>query len=78
MSVMMFFQQKISPNTATDPMQRKMMMFMPLMFGAFMLSLPSGLTLYMLVNAMVSIIQQFILNKKLNIPNGTPVVAGAR
>ena len=37
---------------------------MPLIFGAFMLTLPSGLTLYMLVNALASIVQQLILNKK--------------
>lgn len=67
MSILMFAQQKLSPNTATDPAQQKMLMMMPLIFGAFMLSLPSGLTIYMLVNAGVSIIQQLIMNKKLNV-----------
>ncbi len=65
LSLTMYVQQKLTPNTATDPAQAKMMQFMPLIFGAFMLTLPSGLTLYMLVNAIVSIIQQIILNKKL-------------
>jgi len=78
MSLMMFGQQKISPSTATDPMQQKMMTLMPLIFGAFMLSLPAGLTLYMLVNAFVSIIQQLIMNKKLNIPHGSAVAASTR
>jgi YidC/Oxa1 family membrane protein insertase len=78
MSVTMFLQQKLSPSTATDPVQQKMMMMMPLIFGAFMLSLPSGLTLYMLVNALVSIIQQLIMNKKLNIGHGTAVAASSR
>jgi YidC/Oxa1 family membrane protein insertase len=78
MSITMFLQQKLSPSTATDPTQQKMMMMMPLIFGAFMLSLPAGLTLYMLVNALVSIIQQLIMNKKLNIGHGPAVAASTR
>lgn len=78
MSITMFLQQKISPSTATDPTQQKMMMMMPLIFGAFMFSLPAGLTLYMLVNALVSIIQQLIMNKKLNITHGPAVAASSR
>ena len=64
LSLTMFIQQKLTPNTATDPAQAKMMQMMPLIFGAFMLALPSGLTIYMLVNAIASIGQQIILNKK--------------
>lgn len=67
LSLTMFVQQKLTPNTATDPAQAKMMQLMPLIFGAFMLTLPSGLTVYMLVNAIASIAQQMILNKKLNV-----------
>ena len=67
LSLTMFVQQKLTPNTATDPAQAKMMQFMPLIFGAFMLTLPSGLTLYMLINAIASIGQQLFLNKKLEI-----------
>ncbi|MBI2712519.1 MAG: membrane protein insertase YidC [Bdellovibrio sp.] len=63
---MMFVQQKLTPNTATDPAQARMMQIMPLIFGAFMLALPSGLTIYMLVNSLASIVQQMILNKKLD------------
>ena len=66
LSLTMFVQQKLTPNTATDPAQARMMQLMPLIFGAFMLALPSGLTIYMLVNAIASIIQQLILNKKLD------------
>lgn len=69
LSLVMFWQQKISPNVSADPMQRKMMLYMPLVFGAFMLSLPSGLTLYMLVSGIFGVIQQTILNR----PTG-PVV----
>jgi YidC/Oxa1 family membrane protein insertase len=67
LSLTMFIQQKLTPNTATDPAQAKMMQLMPLIFGAFMIALPSGLTLYMLVNALASIGQQLFLNKKLDI-----------
>lgn len=75
LAITMFVQQKLTPNTATDPMQAKMLQFMPLIFGAFMLTLPSGLTLYMLVNAIASIVQQLILNKKLDIGHGQAVPA---
>ncbi len=67
LSFTMFIQQKLTPNTATDPAQARMMQLMPLIFGAFMIALPSGLTLYMLVNALASIGQQIFLNKKLDI-----------
>ncbi len=75
--VAMFVQQKLTPNTATDPAQAKMMQFMPLMFGLFMIALPSGLTLYYLVNTLTGIVQQLILNKKLNITPGAAVPARA-
>ncbi len=64
---LMYFQQKLSPNTATDPTQQKMMQFMPVMFGVFMILLPAGLNIYMVVNSATSIAQQWVLNKKLGI-----------
>jgi YidC/Oxa1 family membrane protein insertase len=73
---LMFLQQKLSPNTAADPAQQKMLQIMPVMFGAFMLMLPSGLTIYMVVNSAVSISQQYYLNRKLGIKK-TPVLAKA-
>jgi YidC/Oxa1 family membrane protein insertase len=75
MSVLMFAQQKLTPNTATDPAQQKMLQFMPLIFGVFMLKLPAGLTLYMLTNSAASIIQQLLLNKKLGITKNAPALA---
>ncbi len=57
MGVTMFVQQKITPNTM-DPAQAKVLMFMPLIFTFFMISLPSGLTLYMLIGAAFSVLQQ--------------------
>ena len=78
MSLLMFLQQTLTPNTAADPAQQKMIKFMPLMFGVFMLSLPAGLTLYMLTNAGASIVQQLYLNKKLGITRNETAVAAAR
>ncbi|MEK7689474.1 MAG: membrane protein insertase YidC, partial [Bdellovibrionota bacterium] len=78
LTITMYFQQKMTPNTATDPMQAKMIQFMPLIFGAMMINLPSGLTLYMLVNALATIVQQFFLNRKLGMPGRGVVVANAR
>lgn len=66
MTAVMWLQQKLTPMTITDPMQAKMMQLMPLIFGVFMLTLPSGLAVYMLVNAIVSIGQMVVLNKHLD------------
>ncbi len=75
---LMYLQQKLSPNTAADPAQQKMLQIMPLMFGAFMLMLPSGLTIYMVVNSATSIGQQYFLNRKLGIrPGASQVIAKA-
>ena len=63
LGLMMFLQQKMTPNTSTDPAQQKMMMMMPVMFGFMMLWLPSGLTLYMLVNSVATIFQQVLINR---------------
>lgn len=78
LTLTMFIQQKLTPTTATDPMQAKMLQLMPVIFGVFMLTLPSGLTIYMLVNALASIVQQLIMNKKLDMGHVRPVAARAR
>lgn len=62
MGVTMYIQQKMTP-TAMDPTQAKILAFMPLIFTAFMLTLPSGLTLYMFVSALFGITQQYFLLK---------------
>ena len=63
---LMFLQQKITPNPGMDPNQQKIMMMMPVIFTFMMLPLPAGLVLYMIVNTVVSIVQQQWLNKKLS------------
>ena len=61
----MFLQQKMTPNTISDPVQKKVMMFMPLIFGFIMKDLPSGLSLYIFVSTLLGILQQvFVFNAK--------------
>ncbi len=62
MGVSMFIQQKMSPSSL-DPMQSKMMLFMPIIFTVMFINFPSGLVLYWLVNNILSIIQQYYINK---------------
>jgi YidC/Oxa1 family membrane protein insertase len=62
MGVSMFIQQKLSPPPA-DPMQAKIMQFFPLMFTGFFAFFPSGLVLYWVVNNLLSILQQWYINK---------------
>lgn len=62
--VLMYLQQRLMPNTTTDPNQQMIMRFMPVMFGVFMLFLPAGLNVYMLVNTVFSVGQQYVLNRK--------------
>ncbi|MBL7557812.1 MAG: membrane protein insertase YidC [Bdellovibrionaceae bacterium] len=62
MGVTMFVQQKLTP-TQMDPMQAKILMYMPLIFTVFMINLPSGLTLYMFVSALFGVIQQYAMMK---------------
>ncbi|UOF00400.1 membrane protein insertase YidC [Bdellovibrio reynosensis] len=63
MSVFMFIQQKITPSTM-DPTQAKIMLFLPVVFSLFMLQLPAGLTLYMVVSTLFGIIQQYLIMRE--------------
>lgn len=60
MGVTMFFQSKLTPTTA-DPAQQKVMQWLPVVFTVFMLQLPAGLTLYMVVSAVFGIVQQWFI-----------------
>ncbi len=62
MTVTMFIQTYITPSTG-DPMQRRMFLIMPLMFGFFFKDFPSGLVLYWLIQNLLTILQQSIMNK---------------
>ena len=59
----MFLQQKMSPPPG-DPAQAKMMMFMPIIFTFIFINFSSGLVLYWLINNVLSISQQYYIQKK--------------
>ncbi len=63
MGATMFIQQKMSPPMG-DPTQAKMMMMMPIVFTFIFINFSSGLVLYWLVNNIVSISQQYYIQKK--------------
>ncbi|MBT3181509.1 MAG: membrane protein insertase YidC [Deltaproteobacteria bacterium] len=63
LGLFMVAQQKLMPSTSADPAQKKMMMIMPVMFSVFMLFLPVGLVVYILVNTVMSVTQQYLYNK---------------
>lgn len=62
MALTMFLQQKMNP-TPTDPVQAQVMKFMPLMFLFMFSSFPAGLLIYWSWNNILSIIQQYYINK---------------
>jgi YidC/Oxa1 family membrane protein insertase len=63
MGATMFIQQKMSPSMG-DPTQARMMMFMPLIFTVIFINFSAGLVLYWLVNNILSISQQYYIQKK--------------
>jgi len=63
MGITQVIQQKMTP-TSVDPLQEKMMLIMPIFFTFLFWSFPSGLVLYWLVNNVISIAQQYYINKK--------------
>lgn len=65
MGITMLFIQKMSPTTITDPMQQKIMAFMPIIFTVFFLWFPSGLVLYYIVSNLVTILQQQLIYRGL-------------
>jgi len=57
-------QQWMTSSSIPDPMQRRMMMLMPVMFTFFMMNMPSGLVIYWLTNNVLGMAQQYVTNKK--------------
>jgi YidC/Oxa1 family membrane protein insertase len=74
MAATMYWMQKMTPVTATDPAQQRMMQIMPIMFGGMFIVFPvsSGLVLYILTSNVVGIAQQWFLN------HNSPELAKAR
>jgi YidC/Oxa1 family membrane protein insertase len=64
MAISMFIQTKLNP-TPPDPMQAKVMLAMPLIFGVMFLWMPSGLVLYWVVNNVLSIGQQWYITRSI-------------
>ncbi|HKE94965.1 MAG TPA: membrane protein insertase YidC [Povalibacter sp.] len=63
MGAAMFAQFKLQPMPSTDPMQAKIFAFMPVIMSATMAWFPAGLVLYWLTNTLLSIAQQWRINK---------------
>lgn len=53
----MFLLQKLQPTTMTDPMQQKIMQWMPVMMSIFFIWFPAGLVLYWLVSNVITLVQ---------------------
>jgi YidC/Oxa1 family membrane protein insertase len=64
MGASMFFMQKLNP-PPPDPMQAKIMQWMPVMFTFFFLWFPAGLVLYWVVNNLLSMAQQFVITRQI-------------
>ncbi|MDP2688631.1 MAG: membrane protein insertase YidC [Deltaproteobacteria bacterium] len=62
MGATMFLQQKMTPSTM-DPNQAKIMLIMPVIFTFMFLNFPSGLVIYWLINNILSIAQQYYIQK---------------
>lgn len=60
----MFLQQQITPTSLDSSQARMMKYIMPVMFTVFMLFLPSGLVLYIFVNTLLSMLQQYYIKRK--------------
>ena len=64
MGASMFLQQKLNP-PQVDPMQQKIFQFLPVVFTFMFLWFPAGLVLYWVVNNVLSIAQQWFINKNI-------------
>jgi YidC/Oxa1 family membrane protein insertase len=69
----MFIQTKLNP-TPPDPMQAKLMLWMPLIFSVMFFFFPAGLVLYWLVSNLFSIVQQWVITRRIE---GKPVFGRA-
>ncbi len=63
MGIAMFGQQAITPQPLEGTQAKMMKYFMPIMFTVMMLQLPSGLTLYIFINTVLTMLHQYYMNK---------------
>jgi YidC/Oxa1 family membrane protein insertase len=64
MGITMVIQQRLNP-APMDPVQQKVMMVLPVVFTVFFLFFPAGLVLYWLVNNALSILQQWVITRRI-------------
>jgi len=76
MGVTMLWQQRLQPGTG-DPVQQKVLMFMPVMFTVMFLWAPSGLVVYWFVSNLWAIGQQYFTNWLIG-PAKVPAAAGGK
>ncbi len=65
-AVAMYMTQKLSPTPGMDPMQAKIMKYMPLAFSVMFAFFQSGLVLYWAVNSSLSLLQQWVITKRID------------
>jgi YidC/Oxa1 family membrane protein insertase len=61
--VLMVVQQRMMPTGNMDPAQQKIMQIMPILFGFFFFTSPSGLVVYIFVNMVLTILQQWLIKR---------------
>ena len=71
--VTMWATQKLSPTPGMDPMQKRMMQAMPLVFGVMFAFFPAGLVLYWTTNGLLGLVQQWYIMRR----HGEPTAAVA-
>ena len=77
MIVSMYVQQAMTPSTM-DPAQKKIFMFMPVLWGFFLKDMPSGLVLYWLFSNLLTIVQQLVMNRIVKEDDPAPPGKGAK
>ncbi|MGE9290468.1 MAG: membrane protein insertase YidC [Puniceicoccales bacterium] len=79
MGVTMFFQMRMTPAMASaDAMQQKIFKFLPFIFLIFLYNFSSGLVLYWTVQNLLTILQQYITNKRDDVANEPVVIPGSK
>ena len=77
MIVSMYVQQAMTPSTM-DPAQKKIFLFMPVLWGFFLKDMPSGLVLYWLFSNLLTIVQQLVMNRLVKEDDAAPPRGGAK
>ena len=75
MGATMVIQMRLTPTPSMDPMQAKMMQFMPIIFALFCYTFSCALSLYSTVNGIFTIVQQLVINKMKDPEPTAPAVA---